>query len=61
VGLRRRSTPRVPPIGVLTGGTCRAELLDHDAFLIYESVDELRADLKELSFAQISPSGAAGS
>jgi phosphoglycolate phosphatase-like HAD superfamily hydrolase len=41
----------LPAIGVLTGGTSRAELTEHDAAEVYESVEELRADLKDLPFA----------
>jgi HAD superfamily hydrolase (TIGR01549 family) len=45
----------VPAIGVLSGGVSRAELLEHDASLVYDGVEELRADLKELPFTQIRP------
>jgi HAD superfamily hydrolase (TIGR01509 family) len=35
----------VRSIGVLTGGFCRSELISAGAELVYESLDELRADL----------------
>jgi phosphoglycolate phosphatase-like HAD superfamily hydrolase len=43
----------LPSIGLLTGGTCREELVAHHASAVYENLDELRADLKDLPMAQV--------
>ncbi|SMC67018.1 HAD family hydrolase [Kibdelosporangium aridum] len=43
----------LPAVGTLTGGTCRAELVDHGAIAVYEHLDELRADLKDLAFVRL--------
>ncbi|TWP47292.1 HAD family hydrolase [Lentzea tibetensis] len=42
----------LPSVGLLTGGTSAAELLDSGATTVYSSLDELRADLTDLPFAE---------
>lgn len=43
------------PVGVLTGGTSGAELVEHGAVAVYEQLDELRADLKDVPFVHRDP------
>ncbi|GLZ33661.1 haloacid dehalogenase [Lentzea sp. NBRC 105346] len=42
----------LPSIGLLTGGFSRAELTDRGASAVYETLDDLRADLADLPFAE---------
>jgi HAD superfamily hydrolase (TIGR01549 family) len=42
-------------VGMLTGGTSRTELVEHGATGVYEHLDQLRADLKDIAFVRLDP------
>ncbi|MCE7010848.1 HAD family hydrolase [Kibdelosporangium philippinense] len=43
----------LPSVGTLTGGTSRAELIEHGAVSVYEHLDQLRADLNDLPYVRL--------